>query len=212
MTSQNSGSENLLSAPKHRGLMQTLYDWMMANAAGRHAWTTLFIVSFAESSFFPIIPDVMLVPMILADRKHAFRLAAWCTLASVLGGMLGYAIGAFLYDSAGKWLISLYGYGDKVNEFRIFYAEWGAWVILVKGVSPIPYKVVTILSGFAAYNFPMFVLLSIITRGARFTLWAILLYIYGEPIREFIEKRLELVLFATFMTIMIGFLLATYLF
>ncbi|MBF8269245.1 MAG: DedA family protein [Gammaproteobacteria bacterium] len=212
MNCQNSSPETLPPAPKRRGLMQTLYDWMMANAAGRHAWTTLFIVSFAESSFFPIIPDVMLVPMILADRKHAFRLAAWCTLASVLGGMLGYAIGAFLYDSAGKWLISLYGYGDKVNEFRIFYAEWGAWVILVKGVSPIPYKVVTILSGFAAYNFSMFVLLSIITRGARFTLWAILLYIYGEPIREFIEKRLELVLFATFMTIMIGFLLATYLF
>ena len=192
--------------------MQALYDWMMVNAVGRNAWATLFIVSFAESSFFPIIPDVMLIPMILAERKHAFRLAAWCTLASVLGGMLGYAIGAFLYDSIGRWLISLYGYGDKVDEFRAFYAEWGAWVILVKGLSPIPYKVVTILSGFAAYSFPMFVLLSIITRGARFTLWAILLYLYGEPIRAFIEKRLELVLFATFMIIMIGFLLATYLF
>ena len=192
--------------------MQALYDWMMVNAVGRNAWATLFIVSFAESSFFPIIPDVMLVPMILAERKHAFRLAAWCTLASVLGGMLGYAIGAFLYDSIGRWLISLYGYGDKVDEFRAFYAEWGAWVILVKGVSPIPYKVVTILSGFAAYNFPMFVLLSIITRGARFTLWAILLYLYGEPIRAFIEKRLELVLFATFIIIMTGFLLATYMF
>ncbi|OGT78992.1 MAG: cytochrome B [Gammaproteobacteria bacterium RIFCSPLOWO2_02_FULL_52_10] len=192
-------------------MMQTLYDWMMVNAAGRNARTILFIVSFAESSFFPIIPDVMLIPMMLADRKQAFRLAAWCTLASVLGGILGYGIGVFLYDSVGKWLISLYGYGDKVDEFRAFYAEWGAWVILVKGVSPIPYKVVTIMSGFAAYSFPMFMLLSIITRGARFTLWAILLYIYGEPIREFIEKRLELVLFATFITIMIGFLLATYL-
>ena len=185
---------------------------MIANAAGRNAWATLFLVSFAESSFFPIIPDVMLIPMMLADRKRAFRLAAWCTLASVSGGILGYAIGVFLYDSLGQWLISLYGYGDKVDEFRAFYAEWGAWVILIKGVSPIPYKVVTIMSGFAAYNFSMFVLLSAITRGARFTLWATLLYLYGEPIREFIEKRLELVLFATFMIIMIGFLLLTYLF
>ena len=185
---------------------------MIENAAGRNAWGVLFIVSFAESSFFPIIPDVMLIPMMLADRKRSFRLAAWCTLASVLGGMLGYTIGAFLYDSLGKWLISVYGYGDKVDEFRAFYAEWGAWVILVKGVSPIPYKVVTILSGFAAYSFPTFVLLSIITRGARFTLWATLLYIYGEPIRKFIEKRLELVLFTTFMIIIIGFLLVTFLF
>lgn len=185
---------------------------MIANASGRNAWATLFIVSFTESSFFPIIPDVMLIPMMLADRKKAFRLAAWCTLASVLGGMLGYAIGAFLYDSVGLWLISLYGYGDQVDQFRAFYAEWGGWVIVVKGVSPIPYKVVTILSGFAAYNFPMFVLLSIITRGARFTLWAILLYLYGEPIRGFVEKRLELVLFGTFAVIVIGFLLITYLF
>lgn len=211
MNNQDSNPETTLPTTKRRGLMQTLYDWMMVNATGRNARTTLFIVSFAESSFFPIIPDVMLIPMMLADRKQAFRLAAWCTLASVLGGILGYGIGVFLYDSVGKWLISLYGYGDKVDEFRAFYAEWGAWVILVKGVSPIPYKVVTIMSGFAAYSFPMFMLLSIITRGARFTLWAILLYIYGEPIREFIEKRLELVLFATFITIMIGFLLATYL-
>jgi len=212
MTRPDSNPGVILPATKRRGLLQTLYDWMMVNAVGRNAWGTLFIVSFAESSFFPIIPDVMLIPMILAERKHAFRLAAWCTLASVLGGMLGYAIGAFLYDSIGRWLISLYGYGDKVDEFRAFYAEWGAWVILVKGLSPIPYKVVTILSGFAAYSFPMFVLLSIITRGARFTLWAILLYLYGEPIRAFIEKRLELVLFATFIIIMTGFLLATYMF
>jgi len=207
-----SSPDSAIPAGKRRGLTQTLYAWMIANAAGRNAWVTLFLVSFAESSFFPIIPDVMLIPMMLADRKRAFRLAAWCTLASVSGGILGYAIGVFLYDSLGQWLISLYGYGDKVDEFRAFYAEWGAWVILVKGISPIPYKVVTILSGFAAYNFSMFVLLSAITRGARFTLWATLLYLYGEPIREFIEKRLELVLFATFMIIIIGFTLLTYLF
>ena len=192
------------------GVFRRIYDWTMANASGRHAWAALFAVSFAESSFFPIAPDVMLIPMVLADRKRAFLLAAWCTLASVLGGMLGYAIGALLYDSVGRWLISLYGYGDKVEQFRAFYAEWGAWVILIKGVSPIPYKLVTIVSGFAGYSFPMFVLLSALTRGARFTLWAALLYFFGEPIREFIEKRLELMLFIAFATIVFGFVLALY--
>lgn len=191
-------------------LLRSLYDWVMEKARHPKAIWWLAGVSFAESSFFPIPPDVMLIPMVLADRKRAFLLAAWCTLASVLGGMLGYAIGALLYDSVGRWLISLYGYGDKVEQFRAFYGEWGAWVILIKGVSPIPYKLVTIVSGFAGYSFPMFVLLSVITRGARFTLWAALLYFFGEPIREFIEKRLELMLFIAFGTIVFGFVLAVY--
>jgi membrane protein YqaA with SNARE-associated domain len=212
MSSPDTNPGTSLPATPRRGLLQRTYDWMITNAAGRHAWAALFLVSFSESSFFPIIPDVMLIPMMLADRKRAFHLAAWCTLASVLGGVLGYAIGAFLYDTLGRWLISIYGYGDSIDEFRAFYAEWGAWVILVKGVSPIPYKIVTILSGFAAYSFPMFVLLSLITRGARFMLWALLLYLYGEPIREFVEKRLELVLFATFAIVVIGFVLVTYFF
>jgi membrane protein YqaA with SNARE-associated domain len=163
-----------------------------------------------ESSFFPIPPDVMLIPMVLADRKRAFLLAAWCMLASVLGGMLGYAIGAFLYESVGQWLIALYGGGERVEQFRSLYAEWGSWVILIKGLTPIPYKLVTITSGFAGYNFAMFVVLSVITRGARFFLWAILLYLYGEPIREFIEKRLELMLFVAFATIVFGFVLWFY--
>jgi membrane protein YqaA with SNARE-associated domain len=195
---------------KRRGFMRGLYDWVMANASGGHAWAALFGVSFAESSFFPIAPDVMLIPMVLADRRRAFLLAAWCTLASVLGGMLGYAIGAFLYESVGQWLISIYGYAERVEEFRAFYAEWGSWVILIKGVSPIPYKLVTIVSGFAGYSFPMFVVLSAITRGVRFTLWAALLYAYGEPIRGFIEKRLEVMIFVAFATIALGFVLAAF--
>jgi membrane protein YqaA with SNARE-associated domain len=193
-----------------RGLLRALYDWTMANATGRHAWWALFAISFAESSFFPIAPDVMLMPMVLADRKRAFLLAAWCTLASVLGGMLGYAIGALLYDSLGQWVIRAYGYGNRIEEFRAFYAEWGAWVILIKGALPIPYKLVTILSGFAGYNFPMFVLLSVITRGARFGLEAALLYRFGAPIREFVEKRLELAMLLVVGTIVFGFLLAKY--
>jgi membrane protein YqaA with SNARE-associated domain len=193
-----------------RGILRRLYDWTMANATGRHAWAALFAISFAESSFFPIAPDVMLMPMVLADRKRAFLLAAWCTLASVLGGMLGYAIGSLLYDSLGQWVIRAYGYGDRIDEFRSFYAEWGAWVILVKGALPIPYKLITILSGFAGYNFPMFVLLSAITRGLRFGVEAALLYRFGEPIREFIEKRLELAMLLIVGTIVAGIIMAKY--
>jgi membrane protein YqaA with SNARE-associated domain len=193
-----------------RGAVRALYEWSMANATGRHAWAALFAVSFAESSFFPIAPDVMLIPMVLADRKRAFAIAGWCTLASVLGGMLGYAIGAFLYGSVGQWLIRAYGYGDSLAEFRAFYAQWGAFVILVKGALPIPYKLITILSGFAGYNFPLFVLLSAVTRGARFTIEAALLYRFGAPIRDMIEKRLELAMVIIVGTIILGFVLAKY--
>ena len=195
-----------------RGVLRGLYDWTMANASGRHAWAALFAVSFAESSFFPIAPDIMLLPMVLADRKRAFLIAGWCTLASVLGGMLGYAIGALLYDSVGRWVISVYGYGENLEAFRAAYAEWGAWIILIKGLTPIPYKLVTIASGFAGYNFPMFVILSAITRGARFTIVAGLAYWFGEPIRDFIEKRLGLALFVLLTTIVVGLLLIRYVF
>ncbi len=195
---------------QRRNFLRELYAWTMANGSGRHAWWALFAVSFAESSFFPIAPDVMLIPMVLADRRRAFLLAAWCTLASVLGGLLGYAIGALLFDSLGQWLISAYGYGESLEAFRAFYAEWGAWVILIKGLTPIPYKLVTIASGFAGYSIPLFVLLSVLTRGARFFLVASLIYKFGEPIREFLEKRLELAMFVALATIVIGVVIARY--
>jgi len=198
------------TATEKRGLFRALYDWTMANATRRHAWAVLFAISFAESSFFPIAPDVLLMPMVLADRKRAFWLAAWCTLASVLGGMLGYAIGALLYDSIGQWVIRVYGYGNRIDEFRAFYTQWGAWVILIKGALPIPYKLITILSGFAGYNFGLFVLLSAITRGARFGAEAALLYRFGEPIRAFVEKRLELAMLIVVGTIILGLLMAKY--
>src|ERR1043165_8800423 len=169
-----------------------MYDWCVAAAGRRHAIGILTAVSFAESSFFPIPPDVMLVPMSLARPDRAYLLAAWCTIASVAGGIMGYAIGALLYDSVGAWLIQLYGYGDKVEAFRAAYAQWGAWIILLKGLTPIPFKVVTITSGFAGYNFAAFVILSVITRGARFFLLAFLLHRYGDYARHIIEKRLAL--------------------
>ncbi|MBN9570976.1 MAG: DedA family protein, partial [Alphaproteobacteria bacterium] len=146
----------------------------------------------------------------LADRRRAFVIAAWAMLWSVLGGMLGYAIGAFLYDSVGHWLISAYGYGGELDAFRQSYAEWGAWIILIKGATPIPYKLVTIASGFAGYNLPLFILLSAITRGARFAIVAGLLWYFGEPVRNFIEKRLEWVMLAFLLTIVAGFVIARY--
>lgn len=173
-------------------LLRRLYDWCVAAAEKPHALWILSAVAFAESSFFPLPPDIMLIPMSIARPARAFRLAAWCTVASVTGGVLGYAIGALLYDSVGLWLIHLYGYGDKVEAFRNAYAQWGAWIILLKGLTPIPFKIVTITSGFAGYNIWLFILFSIITRGGRFFLLAFLLNRYGQQARDIIEKRLGL--------------------
>ncbi len=193
-------------------MLRDLYDKIIKLSESKQALPTLAAVSFAESSFFPIPPDVILVPMCLAQPQKARMFAAVCTVASVLGGIVGYAIGAFLYDTLGQWLISLYGYGDGVEAFRQAYAEWGSWIILIKGMTPIPYKIVTIASGFAGYDFFMFVLLSFITRGARFFLVAELLRYFGEPVREFIEKRLTLVLTSFLLAIVGGFVIAKYAF
>jgi membrane protein YqaA with SNARE-associated domain len=182
----------------------------MSFAERRNARWALATVSFTESSFFPIPPDVLLVPMVLANRQKAFQLAAICTASSVVGGILGYAIGAILYDTLGVWLMNLYGYTDKVEQFRQAYAEWGAWIILIKGMTPIPYKIVTIASGFAGYDLLWFIILSVITRAARFFLVAGLLYYYGGPVRGFIEKRLELVTAAFAVIFIGGFLIARY--
>ena len=132
----------------------------------------------------------MLIPMSLARPDKAYFYAAVCTITSVAGGVLGYLIGSVLYDSVGLWLIHLYGYGDKVEAFREAYAQWGGWIILLKGLTPIPYKIVTIASGFAGYNLPMFIGLSIIARGGRFFLLAFLLHRYGAQARVIIEERL----------------------
>jgi membrane protein YqaA with SNARE-associated domain len=178
----------------------------------KHALPALAAVSFAESSFFPVPPDVILVPMALANPEKARLYALVCTIASVLGGILGYAIGALLYDTVGHWLISAYGYGQGVEAFREAYAKWGAWIILIKGLTPIPYKIVTIASGFAGYNLLAFIVLSTITRGLRFFIEAELLRIYGEPIRGFIEERLTLVTTGFLAAIVGGFLIAKYAF
>jgi membrane protein YqaA with SNARE-associated domain len=176
----------------HRGMLKRIYNWCIDAADKPYALWILFAVSFAESSFFPIPPDVMLAPMSLARPKRAWLYAGVCTIASVLGGVLGYAIGALLYDSVGQWLINVYGLSGKVETFRQSYAEWGSLIILLKGLTPIPYKLVTITSGFAGYNISLFVLFSLITRGARFFIAAALFNRYGDWIRERIERHLTL--------------------
>ena len=193
-------------------MLKQLYDKVIALSASRHALPALAAVSFAESSFFPVPPDIMLVPMALAQPQKARLYALVCTIASVIGGLVGYAIGALLYDTVGHWLISAYGYGEGVEAFRAAYAKWGAWIILIKGMTPIPYKIVTIASGFAGYNLLAFFVLSIITRGLRFFIEAELLRIYGEPIRGFIENRLTLVTTGFVAAVIGGFLIARYAF
>jgi membrane protein YqaA with SNARE-associated domain len=183
----------------------------MKNAQGRHAWAGLAMFAFAEASFFPIPADVMLVPMVLANRRRAFALAAWCTLFSVLGGALGYAIGAFFFDTIGMWLIHTYGLQAAFEAFRGAYAKYGYW-IMVQGLTPIPYKLVTIASGFAGFNFVLFMALSAVTRGVRYTLVSALLYFFGAPVQAVIEKYMEIMLIAFLVLVVLGFVAVRYLF
>src|SRR6187431_2366239 len=200
-----------VEAAEPRSLLRRLYDWCLAAAHKPHALWLMGAVSFAESSFFPVPPDVMLIPMALARPERAYVMAIWCTITSVAGGILGYAIGALLYDSVGLWLIQLYGYGDKVEAFREAYAQWGAWIILLKGLTPIPYKIVTITSGFAGYNIFLFILFSLISRAGRFYIVAALLYFYGDQARDIIERRLGLWVTISAVIVVVGLVASAYL-
>jgi membrane protein YqaA with SNARE-associated domain len=191
-------------------MLRRLYDWTIALSASPWALWALAAVAFAESSFFPLPPDLLLLPMALARPRRAWLYALVCTVSSVLGGILGYAIGALLYDTVGHWLIGAYGYGDSLHEFRRLYQEWGQWIILIKGLTPIPYKLVTIASGLAGYNLFWFIVLSIITRGIRFFLIAALIHRFGAPIRDFIEHRLGLVMGLFAVAIIGGFALVKF--
>jgi len=191
-------------------MLRRVYDWCIAAAHKPYAMWLMGGVSFVESSFFPIPPDVMLIPMSLARPERAWAYATVCTFASVAGGLLGYAIGALLYDSVGHWLINFYGLGGKVEAFREGYAQWGSLIILLKGLTPIPYKLVTITSGFAGYNLGLFVLLSLVSRGGRFFLSAFLLNRYGDSARETIEKRLGFWVTAGAVVLVAGIVAALY--
>jgi len=192
-------------------MFRPMYDWVLRLAHHRHALRSLGIVSFAESSFFPIPPDVMLVPMVLARRDQAYLIAAVCTVASVLGGIFGYAIGMFLMESIGAWVVNLYHLQDKVDDYTAAYNQYGAWIILLKGLTPIPFKLVTIASGIAHFNFPLFVILATITRGARFFIIAALLKRFGAPVQAFIEERLNLFAWGFLILLVGGFAAVAYL-
>ena len=192
----------------HRAMLRRIYDWCIDAAHKPYALWILGAVAFAESSFFPIPPDVMLLPMSVARPRRAWLFATVCTVASVAGGVLGYAIGALLYDSVGQWLINLYGLGSKVETFRESYAQWGALIIIGKGLTPIPYKLVTITSGFAGYNIWLFIVCSIIGRGMRFFIGAILFNRYGDVIRAELERRLGLWVSLGAALLLFGFVVA----
>ena len=184
-------------------MLRWLYDRTMSLAGIRHANWALAAVSFIESSVFPIPPDVMLIPMVLAQRHRALMIAAICTVGSVLGGLLGYAIGLYLFDTIGQPILDFYGYGDKFASFQGRYTEWGVWIVLIAGLTPFPYKVITIASGVAGLSLPVFLVASIVARGLRFTIVAAILWRFGEPVRDFIERYLGL-LFVIFMVFLIG--------
>jgi membrane protein YqaA with SNARE-associated domain len=192
-------------------MLRRFYDQMIAMSASPHALWVLAFVAFAESSVFPIPPDVMLVPMTVARPRSAYLYAAVCTIASVLGGLAGYAIGALLFDTVGQWLVALYGMEKGMAEFRAMYAHWGAWIILLKGLTPIPLKLVTITSGFAGYDLVSFIFLSLLTRGLRFFVLAGILNRYGVPIRRFMEAHLGLVTAGLAIVVVGGFVVVRYL-
>jgi membrane protein YqaA with SNARE-associated domain len=193
-------------------MMRRLYDWMMRMAVHRRAPHGLFWVSFIESSVFPIPPDVMLVPMALANRARAWWFATLCTLASVLGGIAGYAIGYYLLEYVGQPVLRLYGLEAKWNQLSEWFQEWGVWVLLIKGPTPFPYKVLTIFAGAMQMNLAAFIGASIVSRAIRFYLVAGLIFWFGEPIREFIEKRLNLLATLFVIVLVGGFIAITYLF
>lgn len=192
-------------------MIRSLYNWTLRLADTKHALWALAFISFIESSVFPIPPDVLLIPMVLARPSRAFLIAGVCTLASVAGALLGYAIGALLFDTVGQPVLEFYGKTDSFSAFEARYAEWGAWAVLIAGVTPFPFKVITILSGAANLSLPVFVISSIIARGLRFFIVASLLYQFGPAIRDFIEKRLGLVFTLCVVLLVGGFALLRYL-
>jgi membrane protein YqaA with SNARE-associated domain len=174
-------------------MFDRLYARVLALAASRHATAALVLVAFVEASFFPLPPDLLLIPMILARPRRVFFFAAVATLASVAGGFLGYAIGHFLFAAVGRPLLEFYQATDRYQALREGFARWGVWIILIKGLTPVPYKLVTIASGAVHFNLVAFGVASLVSRGLRFFLVALLLWRFGEKMRGFIERRLMLV-------------------
>jgi membrane protein YqaA with SNARE-associated domain len=200
------------TALQRTSMLRRLYDWTIRLSAHPRALWALAAVSFIESSVFPIPPDVLLLPMVLAARERAWRIAAVCTVASVLGGLLGYGIGYFLYEEIGQPLLTFYGYEEQFIHFKNAYNEWGAWIVFGAGLTPFPYKVITIASGVANLDIVTFIVASVLSRGLRFFLIAALLWKFGPPVRRFIEARLGLLTFVFFVLLLGGFVVVRYAF
>ncbi len=192
-------------------LMNKIYNWIMSMVSGPKAMVALCAVSFAESSFFPIPPDLLLIPMILKDRQKAFKIAFYCTLFSVLGGIFGYVIGHFLYDVVGVPILDFYNYRENFEKFCASYNTYGAWIVFGAGITPFPYKIITIASGVTGLNFGVFMVASILARGLRFYLISTLLWKWGKPMKDFIEKNLWWLSILFFICLIGGFYLVKYL-
>jgi membrane protein YqaA with SNARE-associated domain len=191
-------------------MMQRLYDRVMALAARPDAIYWLAAISFIESSVFPIPPDILLIPMILAYRERAFWIATVCTVSSVLGGYVGYAIGYYAFETIGRRILEFYGAMDKYASVKETFDHWGVWFIIIKGATPIPYKLVTIFAGTVKFNMLQFTFSSLISRAIRFFLLAALLWQFGPPIRDFIERRLMLVTTGAVALLVGGFVIVRY--
>ena len=192
-------------------MLRALYDRTLRASAHPHAERWLAAVAFIESSVFPVPPDVMLIPMVLADRTKAWRIALICTVASVFGGLLGYAIGSVFFDLIGQPILDFYGADEKFLAFQLKFTEWGAWAVFFAGVTPFPYKVITIASGFVHLDLMIFMVASVLARGFRFFLVAGLLWYFGEPIRTFIEGHLGKLTILFFVLLLGGFLVVKWL-
>ena len=191
--------------------VKKIYDKMLALSEGKGAMAALFVVAFAESSFFPIPPDIMLIPMILAAPTKAWRIALLATIASVLGGYFGYLIGVYAFEWIAEPLLSFYGYLDKFKTFENYYNEYGAWIVFGAGLTPFPYKIITIASGAVHLNLGVFTVASVLARGGRFFVVAWLLKRFGAPMKTFIEKNLGWLSVLFLILLIGGFVLLKYL-
>lgn len=186
-----------------KNLTRRIYDYTLNLAARKNALSWLFAVSFIESSFFPIPPDIMIIPMVLAAPANAWKIALTATSASVLGGFFGYIIGVYGFELIARPLLDFYGYMDGFAKFENYYHQYGAWIVFGAGITPFPYKIITIASGAVHLNLAVFTIASILARGIRFYLIAWLLKRFGEPMKGFIEKNLNL-LSVLFLLLLIG--------
>ncbi len=193
-------------------MLKRIYDAIMSFASHPHAILWLNFIAFIESSFFPFPPDPLYIAMILKQREKAWFIALQCTISSVLGGMLGYLIGYALYESVGLWIIDTYGLEASFANFQKQFDKWGFWIIALKGLTPIPYKIVTISSGLAGFDFTSFLIASLIARGTRFFMLAALLRYFGAEVKEYLDKNLHFVTVAGLLALAGGFILFKYAF